>query len=321
MLKAYIELTWSEFLKFSPLVVLHLPRQLGHLEFTMTKPAFVQELNLDTVPWDLLDTVSLRRKLLVNPEPFSHVKTLDPMRMSPHDVYDVLALLVKGQDSGVRMLEFSIGDTFNSDAGSNSEIIELSSQRDDGANATTEPDNDVSERSESPIHPPKHTTDSETSTASPRDEGTYNRMSLISTPPVISPPPQSTALLSESMIEVAIKKVAEAGYLGILDANSDGIVIDAPNQVLPNLKTVAQQSGKGSTSNSKSKKRRQEEMEQGEDEQKKKHTVAFPTREQSSRYDVLNNFLGQVSDIFLIASKMPNTRTSTLPSAPDRTIN
>jgi hypothetical protein len=66
------------------------------------------------VPWDLLDTASLRKKLLSNPEAFSHVKTMDPMWMSPHDVCSILALLSNSQGSGVRLLEFSIGDIFDS---------------------------------------------------------------------------------------------------------------------------------------------------------------------------------------------------------------
>jgi hypothetical protein len=68
------------------------------------------------VPWDLLDTASLRKKLLSNPEAFSHVKTMDPMWMSPHDVCSILALLSNSQGSGVRLLEFSIGDIFDSHA-------------------------------------------------------------------------------------------------------------------------------------------------------------------------------------------------------------
>jgi len=70
----------------------------------------VQKSNVINVPWDSLETESLRRKFLVNPEAFSHLKTLDPMRMSPHEVYSVLGLLLQGQDSGVRLLEFSIRD-------------------------------------------------------------------------------------------------------------------------------------------------------------------------------------------------------------------
>src|SRR6266540_3703217 len=68
------------------------------------------------VPWDLLDTAVLRSELLVKPETFSHVKTLDPMRMAPREVYDILDLLLKGQTSGLRPLEFSIRDNSNSNA-------------------------------------------------------------------------------------------------------------------------------------------------------------------------------------------------------------
>jgi hypothetical protein len=155
-----------------------------HTEFA-TKPAVVPESDLDTVPWDLLDTVSLHRKLLVKPEAFSHVETLDPMRMSLPDVYNLLTLLIKGQESGVRLLEFSVVNT-DTDAGL--EICEL-------------------------IEPPIQS-------ASPRD----TRISSSA-----ASPPQSSPPLSESMIEVAIKNVAEAGQLRIV---SGKITIDAPNQVL-----------------------------------------------------------------------------------------
>jgi hypothetical protein len=82
-----------------------------------------------TVPWDLLDTAALRSELLVKPETFSHVKTLDPMRMAPREVYDVLDLLLKGQTSGLRPLEFSIRDNSNSNA-----------IQDDGSDISEKPD-------------------------------------------------------------------------------------------------------------------------------------------------------------------------------------
>jgi hypothetical protein len=89
--------------------VFHLPWQCA--EFAIKQSVVQDEV---TVPWDLLDTAALRRKLLVNSETFSHVKTLDPMRMTPREVYDVLDLLLKGQTSGVQPLEFSIRDNFDS---------------------------------------------------------------------------------------------------------------------------------------------------------------------------------------------------------------
>ena len=115
MLKTYIELTWSKFKELLP----HLPSQFECAEFTI-KSAFVQELDSSAFPWYLLETAPLRKKLLVNSEAFSHVKTLDPMRMALQDVYTVLAQLLKGQDSGIRLLEFSIKDFINSNTNVNS---------------------------------------------------------------------------------------------------------------------------------------------------------------------------------------------------------
>ena len=82
------------------------------------------------VPWDLLDTAALRSELLVKPETFSHVKTLDPMRMAPREVYDVLDLLLKGQTSGLRPLEFSIRDNSNSNAILQDDDSDISEQPD-----------------------------------------------------------------------------------------------------------------------------------------------------------------------------------------------
>jgi len=45
--------------------------------------------------------------------------------MSSHDVYNVLGLLLQGQDSGVQLLEFSIRDIPNSDVNAEPEISEL----------------------------------------------------------------------------------------------------------------------------------------------------------------------------------------------------
>jgi hypothetical protein len=76
----------------------------------------MRESDLSAVPWDSLNSVSLRRELLLNPELFSHLKTLDPIRMSPYDLYSVLALLLQAQKSGVRLLKFTIAGIFSSDA-------------------------------------------------------------------------------------------------------------------------------------------------------------------------------------------------------------
>jgi hypothetical protein len=125
--------------------------------------------------------------------------------MSPHDLYDVLALLQKGQDSGVRLLEFSIGDNFNSN--SDAELPEPpASPRDVNIDdMTAEADGNTSAISYLPIQPPSQAT---VSPASPMID-----------------PPQSTPTISDSMIKSAIENVAEAGYLNISD-----VTIDAASQ-------------------------------------------------------------------------------------------
>ena len=131
----------------------HLPWQCA--EFAVNQSVVQDKV---TVPWDLLDKAALHKKLLVNSETFSHVKTLDPLRMTPRDVYEVLDLLLKGQTSGVQLLEFSIRDNFDSNANlQDDDISELpdpptpppkprtASPGEMGIdNATTELDNDIS---------------------------------------------------------------------------------------------------------------------------------------------------------------------------------
>jgi hypothetical protein len=262
-----------------------LTRQLECAEFTIAKSAVIQGPNMVAVPWDSLDSVSLRRELLLNSEPFSHLKTLDPIRMSPHEIYSVLALLLQAQNSGFQLLEFSIGDIFNSGKDVEQGVNEpTDSPRDVSIdNATTELNID------SPIQtrrlPAKRMADSEICTASARDNSMYNDAT---TAPLVIDQPQLTPPLSKSMIKAAIENVAKAGYLSISDATG----IDSPNQVLQHLKTASQQRGEAKTSDSNSRKRGREEMEQdlpNENKQMKRHRakVAVPTREQSSRYDFL----------------------------------
>jgi hypothetical protein len=224
---------------------------------------------LGAVPWDLLDIAQLRRKLLVNPEAFSHVKTLDPMRMPLQDVYTVLVLLSKSQDSGVRLLEFSTEDLFNSDdMDSEQEINEL-------------PDPDPPIASSSPRGVIIDSTTSEL------DNG-ISKLSDSDSPIQVSlNPAKCTASqpLSESMTKAAIKKVAEAGYLNILDVPA----IHSPNQALQRLTAASQQGGE-KTSNSASTKRRREGQD-GPNEGRNAKKQAVPTREQSSRYGILDTVI------------------------------
>jgi len=186
----------------------HLRLLVFYLPWQCTAFAIQQSLIQDevTVPWDLLDTAALRRKLLVNPESFSHVKTLDPMRMTPRDVYDVLDLLLKGQTSGVQPLEFSIRDNFDSNGNLH--------------------DDDISELPDPPS-PPKQRT------ASPENPG--NAADL----PFGSPPPSS-----ESMIEIAIQNVARAGYLSIIPHATATKVDQTPSQQSVIVKTTSSRSKK-----------------------------------------------------------------------------
>ena len=331
MLKTYIEFIWSGYLTLGQL--LYLPWKCA--DFAANRSVVQQKV---AVPWDLLDTAALRRKFLVNPKSFSHVKTLDPMRMTPRDVYNILDLLLKDQSSGVQTLAFSIRNSFDSHANQrdddNSELPDpltplkphASSIGDLGIdNVITEMDNDISG-----LHDPfteKRTFDTantERHPASPRKEGVrelknnamaeiisdhserycnphlQNSLPLSSTPaatslvvglPFESPPPSS-----ESMVEVAIRNVARAGYLSI---THDAV---NPDQTSSQLEGV----------NSKPKKRTQEEMEQEDSgkKMKKRAKIAVPAREQSLRYGRCH-YLAHIALLMLLelVSKIPITRT------------
>jgi len=255
--------------------------------------AFVPELDLKSVPWNSLDAVSLRRKLLVNPETFFHVKTLDTMKMSPRDIYAVLELLLKGQESGVHLLKFSIEDTDTEEEVNEQEIDELldpdqptALRRDAGINAA--------ELDRDPLSPWICKPDAVTCADSRRDKGDYidgiglqlpDPSLLLSVPatpaPVIGPASHSSPPPSESTIKAAIENIAKAGYLSISDATA----IPSPNQA---LLPASQQSGKVKTGRSNSQKRKREEGGPNNDKKTKKQAV--PIREQSSRYDVPNFF-------------------------------
>jgi len=79
-----------------------------------------------TVPWDLLNSIPLRKRLLVCPEPLLHVPTLDPVRMAISDTYEVLSLLVKGQDCGTPLLMFTTSSQARSSTEPDDGIGELS---------------------------------------------------------------------------------------------------------------------------------------------------------------------------------------------------
>ncbi len=250
-------------------------------------------------PWDLLDTTALRRKLLVKPETFSHVKTLDPMRMTLHEVYDVLDLLLKGQTSRVRPLEFSIPDNFDSNANPQGDnMSELP------ANPLTPP---LKPRTASPgdIDNAKGTAGTEPHTTSPREAGVNNAIisnhlvnvraerntesdphTAAAVPSLFNPLSASAADLPfkspppsfESMASIAIQNVACAGYLSIIPHATALKVDQTPSQQSVIVKT-----------DSKSKKRTEMEMEQEENSRKQKEKrakISVPAREQSLRYEV-----------------------------------
>jgi hypothetical protein len=244
--------------------------------------------------------------------------------MSHLEVYNILGLLLQGQNSGVRLLEFS-NTIPNSDVEAGPEISELpqppitdreppTSPRDVGTGSAAEFDNDISEISGSP-GPARRTANSQ---PSPRDEDNNSSPSLLSASgacsasPVIEPPSQSSPPLSKSVTKVTIENVAEAGFLNII---SDATAVDVPNQVLQHFET-SQQGGNANTSNSITIKRGREEMEQGgqsEDKQTKKHRgrVIIPPRKQSSRYDRRQpTYFIAFTDVSPIASKTSTIRTN-----------
>ncbi|KAF9531031.1 hypothetical protein CPB83DRAFT_150087 [Crepidotus variabilis] len=73
------------------------------------------------VPWSRLRESQLRRELLVNPQPLSHLTSLDPDAMIARDVYDAIGLLAKYQVEGGCALEFTVAD----DISDSSEIEEV----------------------------------------------------------------------------------------------------------------------------------------------------------------------------------------------------
>jgi len=61
-------------------------------------------------PWDALHGAEHRLTLLMDPDPFSHFKSLDPSRMSVAEVYDALNALSNAQDEDCALLEFNLND-------------------------------------------------------------------------------------------------------------------------------------------------------------------------------------------------------------------
>ena len=119
--------------------------------------------------------------------------------MSHHEVYDILGLLLQGQDSGVQLLEFSTREIHNSDVDAISELPQspgthreppTTSSRDVGTgNAAAELENEISEISDSPRLPESMVS----SQPCDADKGNYSPLSLLSSgtctaSPVIEPP-------------------------------------------------------------------------------------------------------------------------------------
>jgi hypothetical protein len=298
MLKTYIEFTWGEYAYTSCVTGVHLPWQCA--EYAVHQSVVHDEVTA-SVPWDLLDTAALRRNLLVNPESFSHVKSMDPMRMTPRDVYDILDLLLRGQTSGVRPLEFSIVDNFVSNA--NLQEVDISdldpptpppkrtaSPADTGI-AVTEPhtnspretgvDSATAEivSDQSVQFSAEHNISSDLHTAiGPDLQDSLSPLPAPAASPVVDLPFKSHTPSSESMIKVAIRNVARAGYLTIIPIKAD----QTPQQ------------GINTTTNSESKKRTQKEIQVQQEEDsgqpKKRAKIAVPAREQSSRYESRSYF-------------------------------
>ena len=198
--------------------------------------------------------------------------------MSPHDVYNVLELLSQGQNSGVQVLEFSIGGDFNYDAELENDTA---SPRDVGVdNANGDLDTGINELLDVSIQSPsERSPGSELRDASPRNVGIDSTTTELNELPVIDPSSKSLSPLSESTIKLAIKNVAQAGHLTI---NSEAVAIN----VVEAVQDLSKLGGKAKIGTSKSKKRRREEGGPSEEMPKAQRAkVAVPPREQSSRYD------------------------------------
>lgn len=272
--------------------VFHLPWQCA--EFAIQQSIIQDEV---TVPWHLLDTAALRKKLLVKPEIFSHIKTLNPMQMTIREVYDVLELISKGQSSRGQPLEFSISDDFESNA--NLQDYDMS-----------EPDNQptpqLKPRTASPgdIDNSEDTAGTEPHETSPREPGVNNATisnhwvnvraerntesdphtavhkyplsASAAASPATDLPFKSPSPSFESMAKIAIQNVAHAGYLRIIPHATAIEVDQTPSQQSVIVKT-----------DSKSKKRKEMEQENSITKQTKKRAkIVVPAREQSLRYEV-----------------------------------
>ena len=62
------------------------------------------------IPWDALNSAEHRRTLLMDTEPFSTFKSLDPCRMSTTEMYDILNLITNAQEEEHYLLEFNVND-------------------------------------------------------------------------------------------------------------------------------------------------------------------------------------------------------------------
>ncbi|KAF9529562.1 hypothetical protein CPB83DRAFT_893376 [Crepidotus variabilis] len=75
----------------------------------------------DPVPWNSLREAKLWHELLVDPQPLSHLPSLDPNAMTPRDVYDAIGILADSQNQGKCALEFTLPDNVSN----SSEIEEI----------------------------------------------------------------------------------------------------------------------------------------------------------------------------------------------------
>lgn len=79
-------------------------------EFALSSEESQALTEIPPIPWDALYSTEHRSMLLMDSEPFSPFKSLDPRRMSTTEMYDILNLITNAQEEEHYLLEFNVND-------------------------------------------------------------------------------------------------------------------------------------------------------------------------------------------------------------------
>lgn len=79
-------------------------------EFALSSEESLTASEIPPIPWDALDSAEHRSTLLMDSEPFSQFKSLDPCRMSTTEMYDILNLITNAQEKEHYLLKFNVNN-------------------------------------------------------------------------------------------------------------------------------------------------------------------------------------------------------------------